>query len=349
MGCFDTLSGHGLPCPTCGDQYWVDVQIKFFSPFGELGFLSPGESFERRDFEATELDVAEQVDDEWLRLRPSTRPGAVSLLPGWWASCPCGAVLGAIAHLSITPVGHKAITVRMDTFELADMRLFGSLCRVDFIDDEWRYATEGWLPDSRSLASLTALTHHERRERVAGVIGALVPSQGTEGVSYGSPGVSLGGAVRCEVCHHARTILDAIRLHDVGDGTLLGAAPPDGPLVPGARLTSVPVALSTDRHRARFTRLREPAPDGLTLLASGHGRGCRCGAGRASTLARFVREGADLVLDELRWRVVTRVEHLADVDWLEGGLGGSFVRSGQVEEDQRMHRFLTDRDAFRSG
>ena len=76
--------------------------------------------------------------------------------------------------------------------------------------------------------------------------------------------------------------------------------------------------LAEDLDRGAYFRARHPVGETLRLLGAPMSWGCRCGAGRARSVAQFEVRPSELVLVELTLRVVTNISDLHDIDFIEG-------------------------------
>jgi hypothetical protein len=129
----------------------------------------------------------------------------------------------------------------------------------------------------------------------------------------------LTGATRCEACGELRARTDATLLtHPDHPISFFGAAWTGGVIAPGDRVAFDARWLAEDVDRGMYFRARHPVGETLTLLGQRRRVGCRCGAGRGYTVARFARRAGTLELETLGLRALRRRSELADIDFIEG-------------------------------
>lgn len=318
MGAHDSLAAT-LPCPGCGDLHREELQLPFFVPdYHTAAWLKPGGG-RALDFDPAVIDASDLWEGQWLRMGEIVRPGAVSILFDNVGAqiCECGRALIPLAHFVFRTTGPDAGEMTLVALELCDPRRSEDLERIDFIDLDWFFFTVD--PRNKYAFDLDALVARSRADRRAALAAEATRWRDAWATSRDEKGDTwLAGPTRCEACGQTRSTRDLFFIvSHPSDVPFFGEAWPGRTITIGTRVQPVPPELDTDLLRGRFYRLRAPITGELVLLSARPWRGCRCGTGWASTLARFARDGDGIVLRELCWRVIRSRADLADVDWLE--------------------------------
>jgi hypothetical protein len=319
MGAFDIYSGEAS-CPRCGDHFWLDGQTQFFGP--EFSGLC-NRWFRRDDPQPLEpgseaIGTARTWEGSWWRVREPVEATVVQLLvdDDEWFGCDCGARFAVILQLRLGE-GPTATLERILLRDAYDPEVAG---QVDFANGESMLWAGDLAAFVAALQGVAAEPPEARRARICGFLteswdrrSAPEPEDGS------SPWTRVAGEFRCESCGDRRERSELLLLsHPDDPQSFFGPAWTGGSLRPGRRIAGELAWLDEDVDRGDYTRLRHPVtPGGLTLIGRRCARGCRCGAGRATPVLRFVRDAGGLTLAELSLRVVASEADLDDVDFAE--------------------------------
>lgn len=318
MGAVDEYSGEAS-CPRCGEMFWLDGQTKFFDPdfFGlHARWFKPGHAQPLAP--GSEAVGTARVWDSWWRVREPVDAAVVQVLvPDYqWFGCDCGVRFAVILqfHLGAGPTATLARIV------LHDAHAGDVAAQIDFADGEPML----WTGDHAAFAAALQAAADEPPEARAARFRAFLADYwdlraGPRPEDGASPWTIVAGEFRCEVCGDRRERSEVLLLtHPDYPQSFFGPAWTGGTLGPGSRVAGDVAWLDEDVDRGYFTRLRHPVtPGGLTLIGRRRDRGCRCGAGRAATMLRFVRDAGGLTLAEVSLRVVRGEDDLGDVDFAE--------------------------------
>ncbi|MDC0717870.1 hypothetical protein [Nannocystis bainbridge] len=319
MGAFDIYSGEAS-CPRCGDRFWLDGQTKFFGPefyglcnrwfrSGDPQPLEPG---------SEAIGTARAWEGSWWRVREPVDPTVVQLLvdEDEWFGCDCGARFAVILRLR---VGEGPSTT-LESILLGDAYDREVAGEVDFANGESML----WAGDHAAfVAALQAVAAEPPEARAARLCAFMTESWdrrcASEPEDGSSPWTHVAGEFQCEACGDRRERSEMLLLsHPDYAQSFFGSAWTGGTLRPGCRIAGEVAWLEEDVDRGYYTRLRHPVTrGGLTLIGRRGDRGCRCGAGRAAPVLRFVRDAGGLTLAALSLRVVASEADLDDVDFAE--------------------------------
>jgi hypothetical protein len=291
---YDTFDGEAA-CPSCGDRHWFSEKTEFFLPLGDARAFRSGGVWHEISVARAELDDRSWLG--WWRVR-DPRPRAAQI-----------AVLDKLEHLRRCSCGTRLATVldfelAGDVARLAGLRLLDAdapdvAAEIDFA----RLPEHAPFPSQEDIAALLRSPAPARADYLRGLFARCFDDRR-------GGRIHAIGPTSCDACGDTRE-------RDLA--TELGAFfRTEGTLFLGARL---PFAepLDDDRDRDFHLRLRTALPAGrLAILGARRAMGCRCGAGPARLVARFVRRPAEVELVELSLRVVRRAADLDDLDYAHG-------------------------------
>lgn len=313
MGAFDSYEAE-VACPSCGDVYWIDGQTKFFDPdYHDARTFRPGVP---RPASFTAADLATLASDGWWRLREPTGEAArFTLLADFddLFACDCGFAFAVLLHFELAPG-----TVTMQQIELLDARRQDLADHVDFVEGDrlWPGELGGF---RRALAELEARPFAERAAVLRAWLDERFALTEDEPDARGDTWTTLVGPTQCEACGDVRERTDSSLLtHPDHAVSFFGPGWSGGPIFVGDRVPFEDGWLAEDVDRGWYFRARHPVGDRLRVLGRRHSFGCRCGAGRARTVAHFERRPGALELVELTLRVVHTRADLHDIDFIEG-------------------------------
>lgn len=314
MGAFDTYEGHAR-CPSCAAEHWPSGQTKFFVPdfAGQSGRHFVAGVVQPLDFAASELAAARVWDGSWLRTRAPAAVDRVDLLVDFdeLFGCSCGATLALILRFDLP--GPASAALRGCALWPA---LGGGVAgRCDFVNGE---DVVEWTGDVGAfLRAVEALGEEAEAVRAAAVEAALGRRFPPGPWIYPSPFATVVAPCRCEACGEVvRRRLWVALGHPDHDVPLFGPAWEGGILRPGDAIASDHAWLSDDVDRSYFVRVRHPTPRGRLVVAGmPESWGCRCGAGRATTLLHFAVEPGRVRLREVTMRAIRRAADLEGIDF----------------------------------
>jgi hypothetical protein len=318
MGAVDEYSGQAS-CPRCGDRFWIDGQTKFFDPdfFGlHNRWFKPGEAQPLEP--GSEAVGTARVWDSWWRVREPVDPTLVQVLtPDYHLfGCDCGARFAVILRFRIG----EGPTATLEEILLHDAYVADVAAQIDFADGEPMLWTGDHAAFAAALRAAAAEPPEARGARFRAFLTDYWDRRDAPGPEDGSsPWTIVAGEFRCEACGDRRERSELSLLsHPDYPQSFFGPEWTGGTLRPGKRVVCDVAWLDEDVERGYFTRLRHPVTSGgLTVIGTRRDYGCRCGAGRAAAVLRFVRDAGGLTLAELSLRVVQGEDDLGDVDFAE--------------------------------
>ena len=309
MGAYDSYAAE-LPCPSCGDVHWIGGQTKFFDPdYEDQRWFTPGVPL------PASFTAAELTHDDWWRMRePTVGDERFTLLVDFdeMFACGCGLACAVVLHFELAPG-----TVTLQRIELLDARQ-DIADRIDFVS-----ADQLWTGDRdsyrRAIEALEARPFAERAAVLRRWLDDRFELTEDEPDARAGSWTTLVGPTQCEACGDVRERSHWSMLTHPHDAvSFFGPAWTGGLIFLGDRVPFDDGWLVDDVDRGCCFRARHPVGERLRILGTRHTFGCRCGAGRARTVAHFERRPGALELVELTLRVVRGHADLHDIDFVEG-------------------------------